>query len=175
MLLWPVGLAYRLWIRSVRFENILCEETESVVPRDQACILFLWHNRLFLAGEWQRRFRGVRNCYGLISASKDGALLETFYGDTVVASGGESTALTLFGLDPSTTSNTSVSYKRALFLFASNTVTSVNNDTVVPLYYNNSVWNHTRYKTDFTLVMLTFMKLKKYCRFGRYMETKQIR
>lgn len=80
MLLWPVGLAYRLWIRSVRFENILCEETESVVPRDQACILFLWHNRLFLAGEWQRRFRGIRNCYGLISASKDGALLETFYG-----------------------------------------------------------------------------------------------
>ena len=41
---------------------------------------FLWHNRLFLAGEWHRRFRLDKTCYGLISASRDGAWLETFYG-----------------------------------------------------------------------------------------------
>ncbi len=47
---------------------------------DEPGIFVLWHNRLFLAGEWHRRFRKGRRCYGLISASRDGAWLETFYG-----------------------------------------------------------------------------------------------
>ena len=42
--------------------------------------IVLWHNRLFIAGEWHQRFRKKRRCYGLISGSRDGAWLETFYG-----------------------------------------------------------------------------------------------
>ena len=41
--------------------------------------IILWHNRLFLAGEWHQRFRKGRKLYGLISGSRDGAWLETFY------------------------------------------------------------------------------------------------
>ena len=41
--------------------------------------VILWHNRLFLAGEWHQRFRKGRRIYGLISGSRDGAWLETFY------------------------------------------------------------------------------------------------
>ena len=41
--------------------------------------IVLWHNRLFLAGEWHQRFRKGKRCYGLISGSRDGAWLETFY------------------------------------------------------------------------------------------------
>ncbi len=43
-------------------------------------MITLWHNRLFLAGEWQRRYRRNRKCFGLISGSRDGAWLEAFYG-----------------------------------------------------------------------------------------------
>ena len=43
-------------------------------------VITLWHNRLFLAGEWVLRFRKKRGCYGLISGSRDGAWLQIFYG-----------------------------------------------------------------------------------------------
>ena len=76
----PFGAIYRLWTFSIRFEygeeDGLKELSESNVP----IVFFLWHNRLFLAGEWHRRFRKNTTCYGLISASRDGAWLETFYG-----------------------------------------------------------------------------------------------
>jgi len=79
-ILFPFGAIYRLWTFSIRFEygeeDGLKELSESNVP----IVFFLWHNRLFLAGEWHRRFRKNTTCYGLISASRDGAWLETFYG-----------------------------------------------------------------------------------------------
>jgi lysophospholipid acyltransferase (LPLAT)-like uncharacterized protein len=78
--LWPVGLLYRLWTASIRIENVDSSGDDTDNLRKQPCILMLWHNRLFLAGEWHRRIRKDKTCYGLISASKDGALLETFYG-----------------------------------------------------------------------------------------------
>ncbi len=79
-LLLPLGLLYRLWTRSIR---ITCENSDQVPsesPSREPVVIFLWHNRLFLAGEWHRRFRKPMTCYGLISGSKDGALLETFFG-----------------------------------------------------------------------------------------------
>lgn len=78
--LWPIGLLYRLWTASIRIESIDSTDEGGDRLSERPCILMLWHNRLFLAGEWQRRIRKEKVCYGLISASKDGALLETFYG-----------------------------------------------------------------------------------------------
>ena len=53
---------------------------ESLNSSNESAIIALWHNQIFLAGEWHRRFRNNRKCYGLISASRDGAWLEKFYG-----------------------------------------------------------------------------------------------
>ncbi len=78
ILLYPIGLLYRLWLRTIRFEEV----EENFMSMGLSCepvIIVLWHNRLFLAGEWQRRFRNNRDCYGLISSSRDGAWLERFY------------------------------------------------------------------------------------------------
>ncbi len=79
-LLFPLGILYRLWTASIRFqqseENNFLELSQNKDP----LVIFLWHNRLFLAGEWHNRFQKQKTCYGLISASKDGSWLETFYG-----------------------------------------------------------------------------------------------
>lgn len=79
-LLWPLGLLYRLWAASIRIESVDLSDVGKESVSGRPCVLMLWHNRLFIAGEWHRRFRKDMTCYGLISASKDGALLETFYG-----------------------------------------------------------------------------------------------
>lgn len=79
ILLSPLGLFYRLWTRSIRF-NWGEEERERVIKETKPVIIVLWHNRLFLAGEWQKRFRKKKECYGLISGSRDGSWLELFYG-----------------------------------------------------------------------------------------------
>lgn len=79
-LLFPLGLIYRLWALSVRFEYAEEDGFQEISESNTPLVFFLWHNRLFLAGEWHRRFRRKRTCYGLISASRDGAWLETFYG-----------------------------------------------------------------------------------------------
>ena len=42
-------------------------------------IFVLWHNRLFVAAEMVRRFRGGHPIYCLISASKDGAWLAALF------------------------------------------------------------------------------------------------
>lgn len=76
--LWPLGLFVRLWCRTLRFE---------VAPADRACIakcdepvaIILWHNRLFLVGEYFRQFRHPRPTYALVSASSDGAWLTAFF------------------------------------------------------------------------------------------------
>jgi lysophospholipid acyltransferase (LPLAT)-like uncharacterized protein len=80
LLLFPVGLVYRLWTRSIRFDYSVENGLKELSASDTPLVFFLWHNRLYLAGEWHRRFRKQRTCYGLISASRDGAWLETFYG-----------------------------------------------------------------------------------------------
>jgi len=80
LLLFPLGMLYRLWTFSVRISYDSRYQSHANPSSSGPIILLLWHNRLFLAGEWHRRFRKPMTCYGLISASKDGALLETFYG-----------------------------------------------------------------------------------------------
>ena len=79
IILFPFGLLYRLWLYSIRFEFPFIHEKELIVQLDEPVVIVLWHNRLFLAGEWQRRFRKGIKCFGLISQSRDGAWLETFY------------------------------------------------------------------------------------------------
>lgn len=47
--------------------------------KDEPVAMVLWHNRLFLAAEIVRRFRGGRPAYALVSASQDGAWLTAFF------------------------------------------------------------------------------------------------
>ena len=79
-LLFPLGVLYRLWTRSIRIAYLNSDQDPLDESPREPSVIFLWHNRLFLAGEWHRRFRKPLTCYGLISGSKDGALLETFFG-----------------------------------------------------------------------------------------------
>lgn len=76
----PLGLLYRLWTFSIRISYKDENGLGDLRKLDESVIFILWHNRLFFAGEWHSRFRKRRRCYGLISASRDGAWLETFYG-----------------------------------------------------------------------------------------------
>ena len=78
--LFPLGLIYRIWTLSIRFEYAEKDGLKELSKSNSPLVFFLWHNRLFLAGEWHKRFRKQTTCYGLISASRDGAWLETFYG-----------------------------------------------------------------------------------------------
>lgn len=80
ILLFPLGLLYKLWNRSIRLVYQSENGRKQLQELKEPMVLILWHNRLFLAGEWHRRFRPKHSCYGLISGSKDGAWLETFYG-----------------------------------------------------------------------------------------------
>ncbi len=76
--LWPAALFLRLWGRTWRIE---------ISPEEQACltgaihstVFILWHNRLLMAPELRRRFRGNRPVCGLVSASRDGAWLAAFF------------------------------------------------------------------------------------------------
>ena len=79
-ILFPFGLFYRLWVRTIRFKFSETSSQQEIEKNQYPVIITLWHNRLFLAGEWQRRFRTKRKCFGLISGSRDGAWLEAFYG-----------------------------------------------------------------------------------------------
>jgi lysophospholipid acyltransferase (LPLAT)-like uncharacterized protein len=78
-LLFPFGLLYRFWLFSIRFSFVHKSARNEILAFENPVIITLWHNRLFLAGEWQRRFRKNRKCFGLISGSRDGAWLEAFY------------------------------------------------------------------------------------------------
>ena len=78
----PLGLFYRLWTSSVRMRYAPADGRDELDSHPNSIVLTLWHNRLFLAGEWHNRYRKDKTIYGLISASKDGAWLETFYGWT---------------------------------------------------------------------------------------------
>ena len=77
-LLWPLGLAIRLWGMSLRFETSPAD-LFAYSKKDEPVAMVLWHNRLFLAAEIVRRFRGGRPAYALVSASQDGAWLTAFF------------------------------------------------------------------------------------------------
>ena len=77
-LLWPFGLLLRLWGRSLRFEATP-EDLRAYTKKDEPVAIALWHNRLFLAAEIVRRYRGGRPAYALVSASQDGAWLSAFF------------------------------------------------------------------------------------------------
>ena len=47
--------------------------------RGEPTLFIFWHNRLFLAAEFARRYRGGHPIYGLISASRDGAWLSAMF------------------------------------------------------------------------------------------------
>ena len=63
---------------SLRFD---CSPADrrAYMKRDVPVAMVLWHNRLFLAAEIVRRFRGGRPAYALVSASQDGAWLTAFF------------------------------------------------------------------------------------------------
>lgn len=76
--LWPLGLLARLWGRTLRFD-VSAEDRRTFATRTGPVAIILWHNRLFLASEIQRRFMKQRRIYALISASKDGGWLTAFF------------------------------------------------------------------------------------------------
>lgn len=78
VVLWPLGLLLRLWGMSLRFE-VAPEDIRHATKRDEPIAIVLWHNRLFLASEFYRRYRRGRQAYALISASQDGAWLDAFF------------------------------------------------------------------------------------------------
>jgi lysophospholipid acyltransferase (LPLAT)-like uncharacterized protein len=80
VILLPLGLIYRLWTKSIRVRYSENDGRSELAKLTEPLTFIWWHNRLFFAGEWHLRFRRPRRCYGLISASKDGAWLQTFYG-----------------------------------------------------------------------------------------------
>jgi len=77
IILLPVGLLYRLWTKSIFLTYL--EGRQELEELKEPVTIILWHNRLFYAGEWHSKFRKSRRCFGLISGSRDGAWLETFY------------------------------------------------------------------------------------------------
>ncbi len=77
-LLWPLGVMLRLWGRSLRFDTTPAD-LAAYTKKDQPVAIVLWHNRLFLAAEIVRRYRGGRPAYALVSASQDGAWLSAFF------------------------------------------------------------------------------------------------
>jgi lysophospholipid acyltransferase (LPLAT)-like uncharacterized protein len=76
--LWPFGMLMRLWGMSLRFDASPAD-LQAYTKTDQPIAMVLWHNRLFLAAEIVRRYRGGRPAYALVSASQDGAWLTAFF------------------------------------------------------------------------------------------------
>lgn len=78
LLLWCLALMLRVWARTLRFE--MSAETRVLLTKSEEPVaLVLWHNRLFISGEYFRRYRKNRPVAALVSASKDGAWLAAFY------------------------------------------------------------------------------------------------
>lgn len=78
VVLGPLGLLMRLWGLSLRMDA--SPDSRAVLSKcDEPVGLVMWHNRLFLASEYVRRFRGDRPIYALVSASSDGAWLDAFF------------------------------------------------------------------------------------------------
>lgn len=78
-LLWPLALLLRVWGMTLRFD-VTPGDLELYNKRDEPLAFVVWHNRLFLTFEIFRRYRSGRPISTLISASKDGAWLDAFFG-----------------------------------------------------------------------------------------------
>lgn len=77
-LLWPLGFLMRMWGLTLRLDASDAH-LRALEKRDEPVAMVLWHNRLFLAAEFFRRFRQGRPAFALVSASNDGAWLSAFF------------------------------------------------------------------------------------------------
>lgn len=75
---WPVAALIRLWWRTITLK-VPDEDLRAIRLQGEPTIFVLWHNRLFLAADLARRFRGGHPLYSLISASNDGAWLSALF------------------------------------------------------------------------------------------------
>lgn len=75
---WPLAAVARLWAASVRV-SMPPEDLERFTRQGEPTVFVLWHNRLFMAAELVRAYRGGHPMYALVSASKDGAWLSAFF------------------------------------------------------------------------------------------------
>jgi lysophospholipid acyltransferase (LPLAT)-like uncharacterized protein len=75
---WPLAALVRLWARTLRV-SIPEEDRRIATLQGRPTIFVLWHNRLLIAADLARRFRGGHPMCGLISASRDGGWLSAFY------------------------------------------------------------------------------------------------
>lgn len=75
-----LAFGLRMWVRTLRFVPL--RDPAPVLAMNRPGIYLLWHNRLFIISEINRRFRkkGTQEAmHGLVSASKDGAYLSYFF------------------------------------------------------------------------------------------------
>lgn len=74
--IYPVYLVLRFWYMTLRV--VMDEESQQVLNSrtKRPCVFYFWHHNLF-AAPILRRLRDNRPMYGLMSASKDGAWLES--------------------------------------------------------------------------------------------------
>lgn len=74
--IYPVYLLLRLWYSTLKV--VMDEQSQQVMNQrpKQTCVFYFWHHNLF-AAPILRKLRRERPMYGLMSASKDGAWLES--------------------------------------------------------------------------------------------------
>ncbi len=77
----PLALLVKLWCRTLRFEYAMDAATMAAIKDPDSRIFVLWHNRLFVIAEVNRRLLpgDPRQMHGLVSASSDGAWLAAFF------------------------------------------------------------------------------------------------
>lgn len=76
-LLWFAGLLVRAWCRTLRVSYDV-DVFRALHAGTTPLTLMMWHNRLFMVPWLVRRWPG-RPVYGLVSASRDGAILAQFF------------------------------------------------------------------------------------------------
>jgi lysophospholipid acyltransferase (LPLAT)-like uncharacterized protein len=67
-----------MWWRTIRI-SLPPEDLAVISHQGEPTLFVLWHNRLFLAADVARLYRGGHPLYSLISASKDGAWLAALF------------------------------------------------------------------------------------------------
>ncbi len=78
LLLRFVALLIGLWARTLRF--VWGADVQRIMDQPFGpCVVILWHNRLFVAPEFFRRYFRQRKLASLISASADGGWLAAFF------------------------------------------------------------------------------------------------
>lgn len=76
--IWVLAMTINLWNRTLRFE--VTDQDRAILGDTSApLVAVLWHNRILIASEMRRRFRNGRPMAGMVSASRDGAWLATFF------------------------------------------------------------------------------------------------